>query len=131
MNHDIEVVITDPALVPDELCDVTVTMSAQQYARLCCAIDFSKPKWAEPSMRTGQRVPANERIREAMGKPCPKCGGEGVCCVVSGQQPSICGCGLPHDKDKQRFVCPECNGTKTASVPGTRLEPRSESVVVK
>jgi hypothetical protein len=104
--------ITDPALVPDELKDITVTM------RLSAWSDLLKKAGLEFVAVVGntQLVPSNERIREALGRPCPACGGVGT---VSGH-PRI-----------ERVVCSDCNGTKTASVPGCRLEPRGESVAIR
>ena len=104
-------VITDATLVPDELCDVTVTMTLELWA--AAAIFFGEDL---VGTRVGPRTPSNERIRAALQKPCPSCGGIGA---VSGS-PRL-----------DRVICSECHGTKTASVPGCRLEPRAETVIVK
>lgn len=103
--------ITDPALLPDELCDVTVTMDWDTW-RIVQA--YMAEIHTEDMFRSA-RVPSNECIRAALAKPCAGCNGTGLCGF------GTAGMG----------ACPECNGTKTASVPGARLEPRGESVVVK
>ena len=100
--------ITDAALIPDELRDVTITASLAAWKEIGVFPDAKLP-----------RVPSNERIRAALQKPCPWC--EGVGRVI-----------FEETQLSEKWVdCPECNGTKTASVPGCRLEPRGESGVVK
>ena len=104
--------ITDATLVPDELCDVTVTIPFDLLPTVTLAIyDYRSAE-----IKAGPRAPSNERIRAALQKPCPSCGGIGI---VSGS-PRL-----------DRVICSECHGTKTASVPGCRLEPRGETVIVK
>jgi Siphovirus Gp157 len=117
--------ITDPALVPDDLADITVTMSTQLWPVLLdlahdvAAMHHDRSLKADlEAIKIGPRTPSNERIREALAKPCPACKGAG------GVDLTAYGGG----KDEP---CPDCNGSKTASVPGCRLEPRAESLIVK
>jgi hypothetical protein len=106
--------ITNPALVPDELCTVTITFRADS-AIVKQAIREGAP--------VGERTPHNALIREALGKPCARCKGDGL--DWNPDQPG------PKIDENSIVVCPDCNGTKTASVPGCRLEPRGESVVIR
>ena len=65
---------------------------------------------------------AEERLA-ALAQPCGRCNGK---CLVWNK------CEVGQEiTEKSIVTCPECNGTKTASVPGCRLDPRGESVVVK
>jgi hypothetical protein len=105
--------ITDAALVPDEYKRVRVSMPLPAWRMLLQRAGY------EPDSEFETEV-SNERIRAALAKPCPKCRGCGI--VQSPDSESNC---------EGVECCPECNGAKTASVPGCRLEPRGESVVVK
>jgi len=109
-----EFTITDAALVPDELCDVTVTMSALIWPALLglahevAAISMHDDRALKADLeaiKVGPRTPSNERIRAALQQPCPECNGSGMVPQVG-----------------EEIICPECDGTKTASVPGARLE---------
>ena len=110
--------ITDAALIPDELCDLAVTIPWSTWKMLCGSAEpaLKLIESAAPLMKLGSPMPSNERIRAALQQPCPSCGGIGI---VSGS-PRL-----------GRVICSECHGTKTASVPGCRLEPRGETVIVK
>ncbi len=115
-----QITVTDAALIPDELCDVTVTMSAELWRSLAEHV-YECSHTGEFDGRFYKiipaRAPSNERIRAALQKPCPRCEGTGNV-RVNGATVEI-------------NICPDCHGTKTASVPGARLEPRGESVVVR
>lgn len=100
--------ITDASLVPDELCDATITMPVSVWLEVGITI---KPE---------QRVPSNGRIRVALAQACPRCHGLPMC------RDSQVGHGLQVD-----WICPACNGSKTASVAGARLESRGEHLEVK
>lgn len=103
-----KLIITDAALIPDDLQFISVRFRLDEWRAAQVILQL------EVAYEAGDPIPSNERIRAALAKPCLRCDGTGKH-----------GCSIPE------HACPECNGTKTASVPGVRLEPRGESVVVK
>lgn len=115
------VVVTDESLVPDELCSVTVTMTADlwrsvsEHAYQCeyFAIEFAGRLQTLP-----KRTPRLSAIAEALNAPCPSCQGSGTV------DPQGLHCAA-------RETCSECQGTGKQSVAGCHLGPRGESVVVK
>ncbi len=88
------VLIADPALVPEEFQDITVTMPVSAWAELCAL----KPSTILIT-RESMPVPRLERIREALESRCSTCGGA--------------------DTD-----CRNCGGSGYNGVPGCVLEPR-------
>ena len=111
--------VYDASLVPDELCDVTVTMSAFEWSVACREL-FRGSAHGERIFRESKtvRTPSNERIRAALAKRCQFC-------VRPGWY-----------SDHEEFGpggrrCDGCGGTGHELVPGARLEERGESVVVK
>ena len=99
--------ITDAALVPDELQDMRVTMTFAQY------LELRRTVWQkyEEGIEVDGPFPSNERIRAALAKRCDHCDGA----------PAV------GTKDE----CQWCSGTGCAVVPGARLDPRGETVIVK
>ena len=99
--------ITDAALLPDELQDMRVTMTFAQY------LELRRTVWQkyEEGIEVDGPFPSNERIRAALAKRCDHCDGA----------PAV------GTKDE----CQWCSGTGCAVVPGARLDPRGETVIVK
>ena len=98
--------ISDESMVPDELCTVTVTMSAALWN--AAAVFFAEDL---VGTKVGPRTPSLSLIGEAIQKPCVACNGVGAPWNNSASVP-----------------CPECGGSGHQSVPGCRLSPRSNHV---
>jgi hypothetical protein len=111
-------VITDETLLPDELLNVRLVISRADWLGLTQLLEEDGIEYGDWHVDV---FPSNERIREALGKPCAVCLGIGTKDQTAGE--------MAHALRPE--PCPECLGAKTASVPGCRLEPRGESVVVK
>lgn len=97
------VIIDDPELIPDELCTVTVTMTAADWplVRMC----FSEIE-CKGDFKVGPRVPALSLIAQRLTEKCPKCeGGEAI-----------------YTRAKWIEDCPWCGGTGKQSVPGARFK---------
>ena len=107
MDNRQPVIITDATLVPDEFCEVTVTLSQRDWKWLQqLAIDDCPEHEDEPiTTRVGPRTPRLELIRAALEKPCIECGGTN-----------------PPEQ------CRACGGTGLAGVPGAYLEARGVHV---
>lgn len=99
--------ITDESLVPDEFCEVTVTMSIQAWQAT-----LSKVKGTFPTRVTEQRCVRSDLVRKALSEPCPGCDGKGK--IIQGTN-----------------TCPACGGEGTRRVPGARLESRGVHLEVK
>lgn len=93
--------IYDSSLIPDDLCDVTLTV---QYSQFRQWIDLCRN---DSRVKVSALVPSNTRIREALAKPCPQC------------------------MDHPMADCDACAGTGRASVPGVRLVARGQHVEVR
>lgn len=114
------VVVTDETLVPDEYCQVTVTMRFQMWKEICAQCGDA----LVATTKTGPRTPRLSTIAEALNAPCPRCDGNGV----------VEAWGELDDDAEYRPAenpCKECQGTGKQSVAGCHLGPRGESVVVK
>ncbi len=113
--------IYQPELLPKEFQKVTVEMNLEAWEAVSEAMaewDATCPE--EPPSFTARVIstaPDKDAIRRELEKPCDQCGGEGGGRIDGDNSPMvICGC---------------CYGTGRASVPGARLEPRSQSVIIK
>lgn len=97
--------ITNEAMVPDDLCTVTVTIPWKVWKTVIERTSLLK-NCAFKEITS--RVPSLSLIAEALQEPCLKCDGEGRI-------------------GDARFTvsCPECGGTGRASVPGARLRQRA------
>ena len=106
------VIVTDPALVPDEFCEVTVTMSAAAWAwaQRLIASDIASPNTF--TARVGPRTPRLELIRTAMEERCEMCRDHAGTVIIDGR----------------RDTCFACGGTGLAGVPGAYLEARQKHV---
>lgn len=98
--------IIDKALLPENLCEVTVTMRLDLWRKLCATGIASIADTGEAVQVTF--APSLALIEEALGKPCPVCGGKGR---------------RIEDKGPEELLmwCLTCNGSGHASVPGARL----------
>lgn len=101
-------IISNEALLPDEVCDMVGFLSAAQWARVPPAVR----EWLGINLR---RSPNNALIREALAKPCEQCGGAGTFTSPCSPTP---------------VKCSACDGSKTARVPGARLD-RGQHIEVK
>ncbi len=114
--------ITDPALVPDELCTVTVEMSAIAWQELLALAGAEKDYASAKVMRE----PWNALIRTELAKPCHDCEGRGHQRDLVFEEHIS-----PDTLGRWRTLCSSCGGTGKRSVPGCRLSPRGESLVVR
>ncbi len=118
------VTITDVSLIPEELVQYTGTISGQAIGWLRSWMD-SHSKVIEGT-RTPfeylmdrqdvqmERIPHKGRIGEALAGKCSQCNGVGAPWNNSASVP-----------------CTACDGDGLARVPGARLEPRGNCVIVK
>lgn len=116
------VIVTDESLLPDDVCNVHVTMSASIWSDFLVAL--SKVPGVDPAvietLRTEPvRVPVLSRILEALNKPCRSCD-KGL--VFNPHEPG------PEINENSIINCPDCNGTGRASVAGTRLGDWGEAI---
>jgi hypothetical protein len=116
--------VTDEALVPDELCTVTVTMRGDRWRALEETAreiaGMSNIRWESLEIRSVSS-PSLSLIGEALQKPCGKCAGARTVEATNAQGQRILG----------REDCPECGGSGRQSVPGARLAERSSHVECK
>ncbi len=108
------VTITDETLLPEEVCDVTIRMSAADWSLIDSLIKTEMTEHILDRIKVAT-VPVIERIRKILETPCAKCDGRGFEPISEGI-----------DGD----MCSECSGVGRMSVAGARLEPRGESVIV-
>jgi len=115
--------ITDEALVPDEYCRVSVTMTALQWAEI---VDYIPPVAMphDPPLKVGPREVSKSAIAEALAKKCEHCDGNGV--VEAWGE-------LDEDAEYRpaENPCSACGGSGTQGVPGARLLPRGQSLQIK
>jgi len=120
-------VITDAALLPDEYCTVQVRINAALWAEIRRHVaECGRPGLAAMELSlTSEREPSNALIRAELAKPCGHCKGTGT--------RDLRGTVMALSADDKDLVkqCPDCGGTGHRSVPGCRLDPRGESLVVK
>ncbi len=93
------VTVSDPALVPEEFQDITVTMPVRLWDRICADMAPAFRSDWRIGLRESMPVPRLEKIREALESRCSTCGGA--------------------DTD-----CRNCGGSGYNGVPGCVLEPR-------
>jgi hypothetical protein len=109
--------ITQPSLVPDDFCDVSITIKAQCWTRWVEVLHAAK--WTiEPYLKRGpDREPRLKDIAAELARLCAKCGGTGQVCPSG---PS----------DAPMDTCPACDGDGHKRVPGAHLAARGEHVRV-
>ena len=109
--------VSNEALVPDELCTVTVTMPADTWALRIAGEFPGIGSW--PNLKIGPRTPSLSLIGEALQRKCEACEGRGH----------------PRDPVFEEHIspdtCGERGGSGHASVPGARLAERGSHVEVK
>lgn len=115
MIHENEVEITDEALVPDEYCMAEVSMLYLTWLQLRAA----RPDGFNTADRlsTVKREISRSAIAEALQKTCVKCGGSGLVPIV--------------DDNAEHGNCRSCGGSGKQGVPGCRLAPRGESLIIR
>jgi hypothetical protein len=113
--------ITDPALVPDDLCRLEGWVNAGVWGRMVAIVrrHVTGEEW-EPTARWTGRVPDNAAIRAQLDLPCPKCNGDGAIRATE-----------KIEGERSEVVCSECGGSKTAGVPGARIGERGTHLEVK
>ena len=97
-----EVVISNEALLPDELCMAEITMPFDVW--MSVLMDF----FGGECSHTVKRVPQLSAIAAALNAPCPEC----------------------KYRVEDRPHCPACGGSGKPGVPGASLRPSAESVVI-
>ncbi len=114
------VVVTDESLVPDELCNVTMTFPSNYLKHMQAFFAGAE----DVVVKFGPRVPSLSRIGEALNQPCLRCDGNGVVEAWGD---------VDEDAEFQpaENPCRDCNGTGKQTVAGCRLDPRGESLQVK
>lgn len=122
-----------PDLLPDEYYDVTIKISAAEWAWLESLNEKSKALHA----KVVAKEPSQERIRAALALPCPVCAGDkqmvhifrkgesetNECyrkseCEISG--PS-CGFAAYKGDRAETLPCPHCSGSGQNFVPGAEI----------
>jgi hypothetical protein len=98
--------ITDETLVPDEYCFVTVKIRADLMDR---ELELNEVDYGD-AVKIGPREVSKSSVAAALALPCPAC------------QATF---GI------EDVPCDACGGSGLQGVPGARLAPRGESVVVK
>lgn len=115
--------ITDPELIPDEFCTVTITLAADMWADDDMQTFFGG--WHSDEYKVAPREPVNALIRAELAKPCEGCRG------MRTRSTAVRENGDGEVTDYDEVPCPDCGGSGKRSVPGARLEPRGESLVMK
>lgn len=119
-------VISQPELIPDELCEWTGKLPNRVYVMLMRApMPFPM---VEEIARSFTRVPSNTLVREALIQPCAACDGSGRTRVALCDIP---GSVLNNGHTEMEQWCPACAGTGRASVPGAHLGERAFHVEVR
>ncbi len=119
------VIVTDLALVPDELCRRTVTMPESVWKMIVArtawtGLQADHPDCVRAGVQIGPREASLSKIAAALSEACPKCFGRGSMVVVHADQV----------KGNEQS-CPDCRGSKMQSVAGARLGERGESLRVR
>ena len=109
------VTITDPEMVPDDLCSVTVTMTVAAWDWALDVLNGNEAEMKGFTFAVGPRTPMLAKIREALARPCEGCNG------------------APQNTDSRvlGMICAACGGTGKQGVPGAYLEERGKHVEVK
>ncbi len=113
-------VISQPDLLPDELCTWRGELSNRMLDFALLAIEHINDERAAEFLALFTRQPSNSLIREALIQPCAACDGTGR--VV---------CSSPVSDMSIAVLCSDCGGTGKNAVPGAHLEPRSSHVEVR
>ncbi len=101
----VEALQVQDGIVPDALCDYTIKLDGESFARIRA---FLTPGWRESLDKSVvKREPSNSRIREKLASSCFACGGAGI---LSGLR------------------CEECGGKGGSRVPGAQLLERGETI---
>lgn len=99
-------------VIPDALCDYTITLQGETYARVKSLLS---PAWRDVIERAvKERKASQERVREELAQPCGYCGGSGA---ING--------------NTEQGPCGECGGAGTNRVPGAQLLERGETIRIK
>ncbi len=120
-------VISQPDLVPDELCEWQGVLPNEMMRSVLRAVERAEYWTSDQILKLlfrFKRVPVNASVREALIQPCAECDGTGksyeaALCASEGT------CTCPSQQ------CPICGGSGKASVPGAHLEARGSHVEVR
>lgn len=133
-NGGLEPLALNADELPDEYTRVTVTMPHALWSDLCSAwedagfADAPKDLCTAPGV-TIRTEPDNARIREALAKPCGNaCESGKIPCDHKNAREDDVRC---PDCDDGMTNCPACHGSGRFTIPGARLDPRGQSLVVK
>lgn len=121
--------VSDPELVPDDLCKLEGSINAGDFAQMVEATRrrLMSPDWT-PRARLA-RSPDNTAIRAKLAEPCGPCGGSGTIVVTGAADMSAEA--LQAGATSEERPCRACGGSKTNAVPGARLGDRGTHLEVK
>lgn len=111
-------VITNESLIPEEMCDTTVTFQTRTWQRIIERLELDVQEEIARKCKMA-RLPNNEAIRKALETPCAACGGSGIMGHIYSGEAS------------ENVPCAECNGTGRSLVPGAEFAPRGVSLRVE
>jgi tetratricopeptide (TPR) repeat protein len=108
--------ITDESLLPDEVCYAEIRMPFPVWKIIRAYLEARRGNGAsaeEQFSMAVKRVHSLTLIGEALAKRCDACEGDGMDDALGG------------------IPCRQCGGSGSAGVPGARLAPRAQSLVVR
>lgn len=111
-NQPVE--ITDETLIPAGLLNYTITLPGDLWIAIERAIGTGPLLDMIVHRARVSKEPSKSRIAKALAQPCGQCGGVGTCNALT----------------EGDVACSECGGSGTAGVPGARLAPRGNSVII-
>lgn len=114
--------VTDESLLPDQYLNVTVKMPMVLWRDVLKSADRRAVQLLCSPARYRETVePNNGEIRKALESRCEDCSGTGKRYQVTDAL----------ELDQELVPCVSCGGSGKMSVPGARLLPRGESLVIR
>jgi len=119
--------ITDESLVQDDFKRITLTLNLEFASKLMVSLamegwqDEADFEVLREAFDKGKCEVSKSAIAAALEKPCPRCDGKTFVTVQDTWSKG-------HTEDVQ---CSACGGSGKQGIPGARLAPRGESLVVK
>lgn len=129
-NGGLEPLVLDADELPEEYTKVTVMMPHAVWLDVTGAWqnEFVTDLAAHPDLKI-RTEPDNARIREALAKPCGNaCESGKIPCDHKNAREDDVRC---PDCDDGMTNCPACHGSGRFTIPGARLDPRGQSLVVR